>query len=71
MDGEDEDKMYQNILKEQNKADQMKDAKEKGQHLDDLVDKEMIELLNVCNRLHMPKLESIESKFVNFGENPG
>ena len=71
MDGEDEDKMYQNILKEQNKADQMKDAKEKGQHLDDLVDKEMIDLLSVCNRLHMPKLESIESKFVNFGESPG
>lgn len=49
----------------------MKDAKDKGQHLDDLVDKEMIDLLSVCNRLHMPKIESIESKFVNFGENPG
>ena len=49
----------------------MKDSKDKGQHLDDLVDKEMIDLLSVCNRLHMPKLESIESKFVNFGENPG
>ena len=48
MDGEDEDKLYQNILKEQNKADQMKDAKQKGEHLDDLVDKEMIELLSVC-----------------------
>ena len=71
MDGDDEDKMYQNVLKEQNKADQMKDAKDKGQHLDDLVDKEMIDLLNVCNRLHMPKIETLEGKFVNFGEIQG
>jgi hypothetical protein len=49
----------------------MKDAKDKGEHLDDLVDKEMIDLLNVCNRLHMPKIETLESKYVNFGENPG
>lgn len=49
----------------------MKDAKDKGEHLDDLVDKEMIDLLNVCNRLHMPKIETLESKMVDFGENQG
>lgn len=58
-DADDEDKMYQKMLGEQNKADTLKDAKDKGQHLDDLVDKEMIELLNVCKRLHMPKLETM------------
>lgn len=69
-DADDEDKLYQKILAEQNKADTLKDAKDKGNHLDDLVDREMIELLNVCKRLHMPKLETIQSKYVNFGENP-
>jgi len=58
-DADDEDKLYQKILAEQNKADTLKDAKDKGNHLDDLVDREMIELLNVCKRLHMPKLETI------------
>lgn len=48
----------------------MKDAKKKGEHLDDLVDEEMISLLNVCKRLHVPKLEALASKFVDFGPNP-
>lgn len=48
----------------------MKDAKNKGEHLNDLIDKEMIALLNVCKRLHCPRIETIESKFVNFGDNP-
>ena len=30
----------------------------------------MISLLNVCKRLHCPKLETISGKFVNFGEKP-
>jgi hypothetical protein len=48
----------------------MKDAKNKGEHLNDLIDKEMIALLNVCKRLHCPRIETIESKFVNFVDNP-
>lgn len=30
----------------------------------------MIELLNVCKRLHCPKIEAIADKFVTFGPNP-
>ena len=48
----------------------MKDAKNKGEHLNDLIDKKMIALLNVCKRFHCPRIETIESKFVNFGDNP-
>lgn len=48
----------------------MNEAKNKGEHLNDLVDKEMIALLNVCKRLHCPRIESLESKYVYFGENP-
>lgn len=48
----------------------MKDSKKRGDHLDDLVDKEMIDLLNVCKRLHCPKEETLRKKFVNFGPNP-
>lgn len=72
MDGDedDEQKLYAQILSEQNKAATLKDAKQKGEHLDDLVDKEMIELLNVCKRLHCPKIESLVSKMVCFGPNP-
>ena len=46
------------------------EQKEKGTHLDELVDKEMVQLLNVCQRLHCPKLETLSKKFVNFGPNP-
>ena len=69
MDGDedDEQKLYAQILSEKDKAASLKDAKDKGQHLDDLVDKEMIELLQVCKRLHCPKIEAIASKMVNFG----
>jgi hypothetical protein len=49
---------------------EIREAKKKGEHLDDLVDEEMISLLNVCKRLHQPKLESLASKFVHFGEKP-
>lgn len=42
LDGDDEEKLYQQILSEQGKAQEMKDAKKKGEHLDDLVDAEMI-----------------------------
>lgn len=48
----------------------MKEKKQKGQHLDDLVDEEMIALLRTCNSLHCPKLENIQDKFVYFGDNP-
>jgi hypothetical protein len=30
----------------------------------------MISLLNVCKRLHVPKIETLEAKYVNFGPNP-
>lgn len=48
----------------------MKEKKQKGEHLNDLVDDEMISLLRACKSLHCPKLENISDKFVNFGENP-
>lgn len=39
MDGEnDEEKLYAQIVSEQDNAQIMKDAKKKGEHLDDLVD---------------------------------
>lgn len=49
----------------------MKDAKQKGEHLNDLVDEEMIELLNVCKRLHMPRSEALKDKFYNMGKRDG
>ena len=49
----------------------MKDAKDKGTHLDDLVDKETIVLLEMCKRLHKPRIETLKSKMVKFGDNPG
>jgi len=55
-------------LSEKDKAANLRDAKQKGEHLDDLVDNEMIELLQVCKRLHCPKIEAIASKMINFGE---
>ena len=69
MDGDedDEQKLYAQILSEKDKAASLKESKDKGEHLDDLVDKEMIELLQVCKRLHCPKIEAIASKMVNFG----
>jgi hypothetical protein len=30
----------------------------------------MIELLNVCKRLHCPRIEAIQNKLVYFGEKP-
>lgn len=48
----------------------MKDAIAKGEHLDDLIDKEMIDLLGICKRLHCPHLNSLQSKFVYFGAKP-
>jgi len=59
MDEDNEDKIYTQIMSEQGKAQDMKAAKKKGEHLDDLVDKEMISLLKVCKGLHKPKIESI------------
>lgn len=47
----------------------MKQAKQKGEHLDNLVDEEMISLLQTCKALHCPKLDNISDKFVNFGPN--
>jgi len=70
MDGDEEERLYAQILQDQDKARDLKEAKKKGEHLDDLVDKEMIELLNVCRRLHCPKIEAIADKFVTFGPNP-
>lgn len=71
MDGDDEEKLYDKFLNLQNQNASLKDAKEKGTHLDDLVDKETIMLLGMCKRLHKPKLEQIKSKFVKFGPNEG
>ena len=45
------------------------EAFEKGEHLDDLVDKEMVSLLGVCKRLQPPLIDSIKDKFVTFGNN--
>ena len=70
-EGNDMEKMYQDILQNQSKAKKIKDAKNKGEHLDDLVDQEMIELLNVCYRLHMPSMESIRDKCYNMGPRDG
>lgn len=36
--GDDEQKLYQQILKEQENAKQLKEAKEKGEHVSDLID---------------------------------
>ena len=30
----------------------------------------MISLLNVCKRLHYPRIEALQGKMVDFGENP-
>lgn len=68
MDGEDdEEALYKAILNEQTQVAEQKEAKKKGKHLDDLVDKEMISLLNVCKRLHCPTEEAIESRKIKFG----
>jgi TFIIF-interacting CTD phosphatase-like protein len=67
LDGEDENTLYQKMLLQQTQQKEENEARKKGQHLDDLVDKEMIELLNICKRLHCPKLEAIQHKMVEFG----
>ena len=54
-------------MSEQKIAHNLKEAKGKGEHLNDLIDNEMIELLNICKRLHCPKIESLQDKFVYFG----
>lgn len=69
--GDDEGKLYQQILQGQAKAKEMLDAKEKGTHVNDLIDQEMIDLLNVCKRLHCPTLESIQDKFYKMGPKDG
>lgn len=71
MDGDDEDKLYALIQADQKKAEENRDQKDKGDHLNDLVDKEMISLLNVCKRLHCPKVEALADKYVNFGPKAG
>ena len=45
----------------------MKEAKKKGEHLDDLVDHEMVELLTVCNRLIPPIKEALRDKMYEMG----
>jgi len=69
LDQDDEDKLYNQIQVSQKEAQDFKDAKNKGEHLDDLVDQEMIDLLNVCKRLHCPKIDALASKMIKFGEN--
>ena len=46
-----------------------KEARAKGQHLNDLIDTEMISLLNICKSLPVPTEEELKSKFVYFGAN--
>ena len=70
MDGDDDEKLYQMIQNEQKDAEKNKDAKNKGSHLDDLVDKEMISLLNICKRLHCPSIDQIQNLMVDFGPKP-
>lgn len=66
---EDEEALYKKIQETSKEVNQAKEAKDKGEHLDDLVDQEMIDLLNVCKRLHCPKIEALGNKMVKFGEN--
>ena len=70
-DGLNEEEMYKRILSDQDEAKKMKDSKKKGEHLNDLVDHEMIELLNVCKRLPYPRLDSIKEKFYRMGPRDG
>lgn len=44
-DGEDEDKIYQQIIAQQNQSSKSSSI---GNGIDDLVDKEMIDLLKIC-----------------------
>eukprot|EP00347_Sterkiella_histriomuscorum_P021704 403333054 len=59
-DEDDEDRVYQQILASQNSPQTV------GQ-VDDLVDKETIDLLRVCARFKYPTEDEISNKFVNFG----
>lgn len=37
--------------------------------MDDLIDRQMVSLLSICQRLQAPLLDSIKDKFVTLGEN--
>lgn len=59
---DDEEKLYQQIIQ----AQSQKGDKDAG--IDDLVDKDMIELLKVCSHFSCPSLDELSLKFVNFGQ---
>jgi len=60
-DGEDEERMYQQIIAAQNKGDGGQSS------VEDLIDKEMVDLLRVCAQFKQPPLDEIMEKCVNFG----
>ena len=69
-DNENEDQLYALIQQDSKQAAQMKEKKQKGEHLNELVDEEMISLLRTCKSLHCPPIQYIQEKCVEFGENP-
>jgi hypothetical protein len=60
---DDEEKLYQQIIQAQSSKETDKD---KG--IDDLVDKDMIDLLKVCSHFSCPSIDELSMKFVNFGQ---
>lgn len=69
--GDDEEKLYQQILQDQSNAKKLKDAKAKGEHLNDLIDKDMIDLLRICKSLPHPKADALQDKFYTMGPKDG
>lgn len=61
IDGEedDEDRLYQQILTQ---------STTQKSTVDDLIDKEVIDLLKVCSYFKYPALDELSTKFVYFGE---
>lgn len=71
MDEGNNDDLYQDILKNGDAAQKNRDAKAAGGQHDDLVDKEMINLLQVCRRLAQPHISEIKDKMYNMGPKDG
>ena len=67
---DDEEAAYQSVLNEQKQATEMKEAKQKGEHLNDLVDNEMKQLLMRCKKFPLPTEAELKPRYVEFGENP-
>ena len=59
---EDEQKMYEQIIATQN------NRHKEANIVDDLIDKDMIELLKVCGKFQCPSLVDLKDKMVSFGQ---